>query len=182
MATFDLPKMGEVESIVTRVTNAVGFPVGFIYGATAQNPVTAFTVSDFEQRIVDTLAEVSGFHLTLGGHTSTYSQTFKPTGFLNKGLWGYLAIWAYDELGLPYSKLIKKVLGNFFIGYSVGGIFDPPVPQPGAGYFVGPTPFQQTGGFAQQYNYATSSPYGNTSSAASGGVTVPAFSSGGAVF
>lgn len=181
MATFDLPKMGEVQSIVTRITSAIGFPVGFIYGATAQNPVAGFSTADFEQRIVDTLAEVSGFHMTLGGHTSSYSQTFKPTGFLNKGLWGYLAIWAYDELGLPYAKLIKSVLGNFLIGYSVGGIFDPPIPQPGNGYFTGPMNFVGSGGFATQSSgLGASQPYGRLEASGSQNSN-QVYSTGGAV-
>lgn len=139
--------MGEVEGIVRKITNAVGFPVGFIYGATAQNPVAGLSVADFEQRVVDTIAEVSGFHITLGGHMSTLSQTFKPTGFINKGLFGYIAIWAYDELGLPYGKLIKDLFGKAFIGYSVGGFFDPAP--------VAPSAANVTGFYVQNPQYPT---------------------------
>lgn len=133
---INLPSSSEITGIVEKIGKTAGFPLGVIYGATAQYPVQ-LTTGDFEQRIVDTIAEISGVKLSLGGHSASYGQTFKLTGWLNKGLWGYLAVWAYDELGLPFSKAIKNTLGNFLIGYAVGGIFDPPVPQPGTGYFTG---------------------------------------------
>ncbi len=176
---INLPSTSEVTGILEKIGKTAGFPIGFLYGATAQTPVV-FTTADFEQRIVDAIAEVSGVHLTLNGHTSTYVQVFKPTGFLNKGFWGYLGVWGYDALGLPFGRVVKNMLGNFLIGYSVGGFFDPPVPQPGTGYYTGPSQFSRTGGFSSQVGSRVSA-YGNLSGS-SVTATVPAFTSGGAAF
>ena len=189
---INIPSSSEITGVVEKIGKTAGFPLGVIYGATAQYPVQLST-ADFEQRLVDTIAEITGMKLTLGGHTAAYPQTFKLTGWLNKGLWGYLAVWAYDELGLPFSKAIKNTLGNFLIGYAVGGIFDPPVPQPGNGYFIGGGQglLTSSGGFgsslSSQRAYAQPDSGGGGRSYANLVAAAPAISSsiyttGGAVF
>lgn len=55
--------------------------------------------------------------------------TFKPTGFLNKGLVLYIAAEVAKELKVPYHQTLHKALSPFGLGMAVGGLFDPPVPQ-----------------------------------------------------
>jgi len=110
------------------------FATGFIFGATeaasANGHYSSLNTTDDPNaglyfRISDAIAFTTGQQVSINGHISGGSFTFKPTGFLNKGLAVAVGAWVYKEAKLPYAKEIYKAAYPFGIGYSVGGFFDP---------------------------------------------------------
>jgi len=109
------------------------FALGFVYGATEslaagnhyQNLAPNSYTTQLHWRITDTIAEVTGQRVNVGGVMSGQSFKFNPTGFLNKGLVAAVAAWVYKEMKLPYAKEMYKAVFPFGAGYSIGGFFDP---------------------------------------------------------
>lgn len=107
--------------------------VGFLYGATHDTPPAAGpALPMLEQRIVDTIAKVTGQHITIGAQTSGLSQTFNLTGFINKGLGVAIALELANEVAGSGFGIISKAVKTVHawgmpiaLGYSAGGFFDP---------------------------------------------------------
>jgi hypothetical protein len=113
------------------------FGLGFVFGATEANAKSNASMnysSNLAWRIKDTLSNLGIGGVTVApGYTSVSSFKFRPTGFVNKGLAAAVAVWIYKEAKLPYHKEIYKAVFPFAVGYSLGGLIDPPTTAIGVG-------------------------------------------------
>lgn len=128
--SMGMPSDGELKKYA-ELAEIPLFILGFSYGATEDLAKGgSYSSLNFQtavqQRVVDAIARATGFQLKLGSITTSQTQKFNMTGWLNKGLialgWAYV----YKEADGPYKNTIWSIVAPFASGYVVGGLFDPP--------------------------------------------------------
>jgi hypothetical protein len=137
----------EIDSKIVKYTkNGVAelgmMGIGFILGATEANATLNASqdyATNISWRLSDTLTNlgVGGIKVpyTIGGtgvvagtsYTSkSGARKINYTGWLNQGLAAAILGQVYKKLNLPLGRTVESLTWNVGIGYSVGGIFDPP--------------------------------------------------------
>lgn len=66
--------------------------------------------------------KITGFNMFK--NVTTFPQTFKLSGALNKWVGLSVLLYVYAELGLPGGPLARKISGTMFVGGLFGGFFD----------------------------------------------------------
>src|SRR5712692_3091374 len=106
--------------------------IGFVYGVTLKDAAFNGPAYNLQWRAADFLSHFGIAGVKIGPYTTKQAFTFNMFGFLNKGFWAALFLEVArnvvprdGRLG-QIAHIVFEIAEPVAIGYSVGGIFDPP--------------------------------------------------------